>query len=291
MHWDSLLCTKDRHVFFVRDIEMTQNEEPKHHFLVIASASRGARYFVKKALRQGHDVTALCRAADDDAALLRMKELLKDTALTEGGVEAAPQPGTLFAKNHDILQPETYSTLLANDSSIDRVCCFVGVTTFRDMMSRTHQLYTRTIGAIVEGMRRSRWVELYYHGSSGVEGVPGQGIPQLPDNFYPKWLLNLGLKIPAAQNCFESEKILAQAEGLTFVIFRPAWLTSQPAKRAYGYCFDYTGMDHEQFPLRTAKVTIGREDVAEEILRVCVLPDAVRSKWHGHGVYLADKKS
>ena len=37
--------------------------------------------------------------------------------------------------------------------------------------------------------------------------------------------------------------------------------------------------------------TIGREDVAEEILRVCLLPDPLRSQWYGHGVYLVDLKS
>ena len=48
--------------------------EPKRHFLVIASASRGARFFVKKAIQRGHRVTALCRARDDAAALERMEE-------------------------------------------------------------------------------------------------------------------------------------------------------------------------------------------------------------------------
>ena len=268
------------------------SELGKHHFLVIASASRGARYFVKKALRQGHNVTALCRAKDDESALERMNIILRNTKLTESDIDAAPQSGVLLAKNLDILQADTYRTILSNDSSIDRVCCFVGVTTVRQMMSRTTELYTKTMEALVNGMRQSRWVEFFYHGSSGVEGPPGEGVPQLPANFFPQWLLNLGLRIPAAQNCFESERILAsaQSEGLQFVVFRPAWLTSSPAKRSYGYCFDYTGMDDEQLPLRSAKTTISREDVAEEILRVCLLPDEERSAWHGRGVYLVDKK-
>lgn len=271
---------------------MTTIDTSRHHFLVIASAARGARYFIKQALRQGHNVTAICRAKDEQSALQRMTTLLEQTSLTEGGVEKSVQGGVLCANNLDIFEAETYDTLLRNDSSIDRICCFVGVTTIGQMMSRKTKLYTRTINALVEGMRRSRWVEFYYHGSSGVEGAPGQGTPQLPANFVPKWMLNLGLKIPAAQNCFESEAILANAnnEGLKFVIFRPAWLTSTPAKRAYGYCFDFTGMYNEQFPLKNAKTTIGREDVAEEILRVCLLPDIERSRWFGHGVYLADKK-
>lgn len=272
---------------------MTHEISPKHHFLVIASASRGARYFVKKALSQGHDITALCRAEDDEAALSRMTSILNDTTLADGGEPAATQPGVLSALNHDILSADTYQTLLTNVPSIDRVVCFVGVTSLKQMMSRNCQLYTQTIQALVDGMRRSRWVEFYYHGSSGLEGRPGQSIRQLPDNFRPKWLLNLGLKLPAAKDCFDSEDILAKAQskGLKFVVFRPAWLASHPAKRAYGYCFDETGTDNEQLPLRNAKTTIGREDVAEEILRVCLLPNSVRQRWHGHGVYLVDLKS
>ncbi|MDC0255866.1 hypothetical protein OAK75_13275 [Bacteriovoracales bacterium] len=189
---------------------MTDAERSKNHFLVVAAASRGALYFVKKALRQGHDVTALCRPKDGKSALERITRLLDETQLAEGGQKAAPTPGALYANNEDILNAETYRTLLANDSSIDRVCCFVGATNLRQMMSRTHLIYTKTIQAIVVGMQQSRWVEFFYHGSSGTEGIPGQNVSQLPENFKPRWILNLGLKIPAAQNCFESEKILAK---------------------------------------------------------------------------------
>ena len=55
--------------------------------------------------------------------------------------------------------------------SIDSVCCFVGVVGVRRMMSQSERLYTRTIGALIEGMRASRWVEFFYHGSSGLEGL------------------------------------------------------------------------------------------------------------------------
>ena len=160
------------------------------------------------------------------------------------------------------------------------------------MMSRDDKLYTQTIKAVVEGMGESRWVEFFYHGSSGSEGIPGQNKSQLPANFRPRWLLNLGLKIPAAQDCFESETLLARAgaTGMKFVVFRPAWLTTAPAKRSYGYCFDTTGMDNEALPLRDAKTTISREDVAEEILRVATLPQQERALWFGHGVYLVDMK-
>ena len=264
----------------------------RQHFLVIAAASRGARFFIKKALQQGHSVTALCRAVDDHAAQARIEGLLANTTLTEGGIPPVDVPGTLRAKKQNILDAETYRSLLNEDPSINRVCCFVGATGFRQMMSREDKLYTQTIRALVEGMRMSRWVEFYYHGSSGIEGAPGQGKPKLPDNFRPRWLLSLGLKIPAAKDCFDSEKLLAQAatSGSKFVVFRPAWLTNEPAKRAYGFCFDTTGLDNEMLPLRDAKTTISREDVAEEILRVATLPDEERACWFGHGVYLVDMK-
>ena len=105
---------------------MTQTTT-RHHFLVIAAASRGARYFVKKALQQGHSVTALCRAATDQAALERMEKLLADTPLAEGGAPRADVPGTLVASCANILEPETYRSRLNDDPSIDRVCCFVAV--------------------------------------------------------------------------------------------------------------------------------------------------------------------
>jgi nucleoside-diphosphate-sugar epimerase len=264
----------------------------KHHFLVIAGASRGARLFIKKALQQGHSVTTLCRAKDDAAALVRMQELLVKTKLTEDDIPLADIPGNLRAYNQDILENETYHQLLNEDPSINRVCCFVGATSLRQMLNRRSRLYSGTIKALITGMRSSRWVEFYYHGSSGSEGPPGENIPQLPANFQPQWLLNLGLKLPAAQDCFKSEGLLAEAagSGMKFVIFRPAWLTNDPAKRSYGYCFNTTGLDNETLPLRKAKTTISREDVAEEILRVSTLPKQERAEWFGHGVYLVDMK-
>jgi hypothetical protein len=36
--------------------------------------------------------------------------------------------------------------------------------------------------------------------------------------------------------------------------------------------------------------TIGREDVAEEILRVATLPEIEPKKYHGHGIYIVDMK-
>ena len=264
--------------------------DDKRHFLVVAAASRGARFFVKKALEQGHDVSALCRADDDLGALERVTGLLRDTDLAPGGVPPAPVPGDLHASCRSILEPETYRDLLESDRSIDAMCCFVGVTKTRDMVRRDHRLYTRTIGAMIEGMRQSRWVETLYHGSSGVEGSPGEGIPELPDNFRPKWLLNPFLKLPAFHDCLESERLLARAvgEGLEFIIFRPAFLTSRPAARMTGCSIDRTGMDLDELPLRQAKMSISREDVAEQILRVATLSPQERHQLHGHGLYLVD---
>ena len=101
---------------------------PRHHFLVIAAASRGARFFVKKALQQGHSVTALCRALDDADAIARMQALLDKTPLTHGGPPSANTPGIIEAFDRNIFDPETYQMLLNQDNSIDRVCCFVGAT-------------------------------------------------------------------------------------------------------------------------------------------------------------------
>ena len=88
--------------------------------------SFNTRFFVKNALLQGHNVTALCRAADDAAALARMEELLAGTMLTEGGITPAGTPGKLTASNSNIFKAETFKKLLTEDPSIDALCCFVG---------------------------------------------------------------------------------------------------------------------------------------------------------------------
>ena len=264
----------------------------KRHFLVVAAASRGARFFVKKALRQGHDVTALCRAYDDTAALKRMTDLLENTILTPDEYIPHPIPGKLIAKNSNILHPETYTKLLKEEPSIDSICCFVGVTSVKDMLSTDNKLYTDTIQAIVDGQRSSRWVETIYHGSVGTEGIPGQSKVKWPAN-YP-YLANIIPRIfPIYSNVTNSESILAKAkqEGLKFIIFRPAALKDTPAKRKYGYSFDTTELKKKDLPLKYAKISIGREDTAEEILRVATLPENERAKWHGRGVYLVDMKN
>ena len=75
---------------------------------------------------------------------------------------------------------------------------------------------------------------------------------------------------------------------MKFVVYRPAWLINGATRRSYGYCFDTTDWDNERLPLRNAKMTISREDVAEEILRVSTLSDLERTMWFGQGVYLVD---
>ena len=266
-------------------------EQSKRHFLVVAAASRGGRYFVKKALEQGHDITAICRADDDQAALERMMSLLRETELTAGGVPASKTAGQLQARSCNIFEPTVYQGLLESDPSIDAICCFVGVTKTKETLDRKQRLYTKTIGAIVEGMRQSRWVEFFYHGSVGSEGIPGESITAWPENF-PALSFLTQIIFPVFKDVTKSENILSeyQSEGLEFVIFRPARLKDGPAKRRYGFTFDTTGIDKEDLPLRLAETSINREDVAEEILRVATMPRSERKKWHGHGVYLVDMK-
>lgn len=270
----------------------------KKHFLVVAAASRGARLFIKKALQEGHDVTAICRAESESAALVRMNRLLHETTLIANPVcnsqiKEPMQSGILTATNRSILSEQTYVTLLQNDISINAVCCFVGLTRLTDMLDKQNKLYSQTIKAVISGMQSSRLVEFYYHGSSGTEGVPGKSFAKIPDNFKPKWLLNIFNNMPIVQDYRESERLLAEAAdyGMRFIIFRPAFLTSGPAKRRYRYCFDTTECDNPMLPLRHSTMAISREDVAEEILRVALLPDSDRQKWFGHGVYLANMKA
>ena len=273
-------------------MDEVKGETTKRHFLVVAASSRGARFFVKNALQQGHAVTAICRAQDKAAALARMEGLLAETTLTEGGVAPAQTPGKLRAVNSNIMKAQSFKQLLTEDPSIDALCCFVGVVKIKDMFNRELKLYTRTVTAMVEGMRLSRWVETFYHGSSGSEGVPGKHHRELPANYFPRWLLGLALKMPAVDNYLSSETVLAEAgpQGCKFIIFRPAFLTTKPAKRAYGQSWDTTGMDKPELPLGKTTMEISREDVAEEMLRLATLPAWERAERHGHAVYLVDMK-
>ena len=47
--------------------------------------------------------------------------------------------------------------LLNQDTSIGRVCCFVGVTSLGQILRRNIRLYSQTIQALITEMRDSRW--------------------------------------------------------------------------------------------------------------------------------------
>jgi len=262
----------------------------KRHFLVIAAVSRGARFFIKKALTLGHSVTGLCRAESDKAAFERLNKLLNETILTDSDAIYSEEKGKLYGKSNNILDPNCYKSILTENSDIDAVVCFVGAAaSFKEQYSHNLQIYTKTYGALIEGMEKSRWVETFIHGSSGSEGTPGKHkYIKLPSNFRLKWLIQILGNTPAAQNYFESEYILANAKkkGLHFILFRPAFLTSATAKRNYEYSIDKS----EELANKKTKMTISREDVAEEILRVTLLSEDKRNKYYGHGVYLVDLK-
>ena len=135
-------------------------------------------------------------------------------------------------------------------------------------------------------------METFYHGSSGVEGAPGHHRAELPANMPLRWLFKLTLRLPVMVDYIASEGLLAEAKvhGCQFVIFRPAFLTTNPAKRALGRSLDTTGMDKPELPLRQTTMEISREDVAEEMLRLATLPAGERAGWYGHGLYLANMK-
>ena len=122
---------------------------------------------MKKALQQGHSVTALCRTVEDAGALARMQALLDKTTLTHGGLPSADTTGIIEAFDRNILDSETYQILLNKDTSIGRECCFVGVTSLGQILRRDIRLYSQNIQASLTEMINSRWVEFYYHGSSG----------------------------------------------------------------------------------------------------------------------------
>ncbi|EQC48634.1 NADH(P)-binding protein, PF13460 family [Bacteriovorax sp. BSW11_IV] len=259
------------------------------HYLVVAAASRGARLFIKKALLKGHNVTALCRAPSDELALKRMQDLLEDTVLTPTNELMAQVPGRLIAKSANILKSNTYVKLLMDDLTIDSICCFVGPTKFKDMMSPRCTIYTDTISAILEGLKEARLVDLYFHSSVGVLGQPVNARLAIPQNF-PFYLHQVLKFIPVFRNLVKSERILGgnDLKDFEYIVFRPASLTDGCAKRKFGYCFNETSYHDQMLPLKKAKLRISREDVAEEILRVTELDRQSRKKWVGQGVYLVD---
>ena len=103
---------------------------------------------------------------------------------------------TIQALDRNILVPETFQMLLYQDNFIDRVnLCW----NYQLMPNTTRiSLYSQTIHAFNHRMRDRRWVEFYYHGSSGTEGDSSKKInPGCQGILRPQWLLNLGLKVPA----------------------------------------------------------------------------------------------
>ena len=99
-----------------------------------------------------------------------MQALLDKATLTIGNIPFAHTPCTIQALDRNILVPETFQMLLYQDNFIDRVYCYVGVTSLCQMLRGDIRLYSQTIHALITGMRDRRWVEFYYHGSSGTEG-------------------------------------------------------------------------------------------------------------------------
>ena len=122
-------------------MEKIRDGSEKRHFLVVAASARGARFFVKNALLQGHSITALCRAADAAAALARMEELLAGTTLTEGGLTPAGTPGKLTASNSNI-----FKRLLTKDPSIDALCCCRDLKLEGDVQVREHVVHLDNLG-------------------------------------------------------------------------------------------------------------------------------------------------
>ena len=102
----------------------------------------------------------------------------------------------------------------------------------------------------------------------------------------------LALKLSVMENYLASETVIADAgpHGCKIIVLQPAFLTSKPARRLYGWSWNTTGLDEPELPLRKTKREIRWEDVAEEMLRVASLPVGEREERHGHAVYLVDMK-
>ena len=78
---------------------------PRHHFLFLFAASRGARFFFgEEALQQGCSVTALCRAVDSADVRARMQALLDKTTFSHGNIPFADTLGTIQAVDRNIFE-------------------------------------------------------------------------------------------------------------------------------------------------------------------------------------------
>ncbi|MEM6827144.1 MAG: hypothetical protein AAF553_04310 [Pseudomonadota bacterium] len=256
--------------------------QDQRHFLVVAASSRCARFFILKALRRGHRVTALCRAADDAAALKRMKDLLSEVA---GG--EALEFGGLKAAARSILDPQTYCSMLDQDPTIDAIACFVGPSKITEMLNPFNSIYTDTITAILKGMEMSRPVEVLYHSSVGVGGAPKAAYNYWPANF-PGVSSVVHIALPVFQNVKDSERLFESAKfgHRDYIVFRPSTLKDEPA---VGGTISLTNLSREtphKGDLTEAETIINREDVAEEMLRVALLDRADRTALYGASLYL-----
>ncbi|MEL6728677.1 MAG: hypothetical protein AAFP81_13475 [Pseudomonadota bacterium] len=263
----------------------------KRHFLVVAATSRCARLFIKKALLSGHDVTALCRAADDESALTRMHKVLGETEISDPPRPPSEDPGTLKASNRNILEASTYAHLLAADDTIDSLCCFVGTTSSRQAMSPFTRLYTDTIRAILDGMAESRAVEVLYHSSVGAGGTPANAYIYWPDN-YPRMSWAIAWVAPVFRNVARSERLFEKHDKphTEYITFRPGSLKDHGAESNYEVLVDLSKKRPFKAELSEMKISIGREDVANEMLRVATLALDDRKALYGRSLYLADRK-
>lgn len=259
--------------------------ETKRHFLVVAASSRCARFFILKALRKGHGITALCRAGDDAAALERMKGILRETA----GGENIDFSG-LKACALSILASETYRSLLDQDPAIDAIACFVGPSKISEMLNPFNTIYTDTITAILKGMQDGRPVEVFYHSSVGVGGSPRNAYNYWPANF-PALSLLVHIVLPVFQNVRDSERLFEDAHfrHRNYIVFRPSTLKDEAAIGGTISLSDLSRETPFKAELSAAKTIINREDVAEEMLRVALLGKADRSALYGTSLYLTRK--
>ncbi|NQY98818.1 MAG: NAD(P)H-binding protein [Henriciella sp.] len=236
-------------------------------------------------------MTALCRATDDDGALTRMREVLDETEITDPPRPPSDGPGKLKASNRNILEANTYADLLAADETIDGLCCFVGTTSSRQAMSPFTRLYTDTIRAILDGMAESRPVEVLYHSSVGAGGEPANAYVYWPDN-YPSMSWAIAWIAPVFRNVARSERLFEEQNQphTDYITFRPGSLKDHSAEGNYHVLVDLSKKCPFKAELSEMKTSIGREDVANEMLRVATLPEQDRKALYGSSLYLADRK-
>ena len=130
-------------------------------------------------------------------ALAHMQALLDKATLTIGKIPSAYAPCTIQALDRNIFDPETFQMLFYQDNFIDRVCCYVGVTSLCQIPREDIRLYSQTIQALITEMRDSRWWNFTTMAHLERRGIPVKNKPRLPENLRPQWLLNLVLKVPA----------------------------------------------------------------------------------------------